>query len=68
MLYTVLQLTFFTSCYLEVLLYLHTDLHLFFVFFFKNSGIAFHPKDASCFIYPSSTVGHLGYFQFGNHP
>lgn len=67
MLYTVLQLTFFTSCYLEVLLDLHTDLHLFF-FFFLNSGIAFHPKDASCFIYPSSTVGHLVYFQFGNHP
>lgn len=36
-------------------------------FFFFNSGIAFHPKDASCFIHPSSTR-HLGYFQFWNHP
>lgn len=29
-------------------------------FFFFNNGIIFHPKEASCFIYPSATAGRLG--------
>ena len=29
-------------------------------FFFFNNGIIFHPKEASCFIYPSATARHLG--------
>lgn len=42
--------------HLKVLPYLYTNLDFF--FFFSN-GIIFHPKEASSFIYPSATAGHL---------
>lgn len=44
---------FFHVMHLKVLPYLYT------IFFFNN-GIIFHPKEASCFIYPSATAGRLG--------
>ena len=47
---------FFHIMHLKVLPYLYTNLF----FFFFNNGIIFHPKEASCFIYPSATAGHLG--------